>query len=334
MTTLESTQVADDAERPTTTPANISVCVRAFDSVEHATDFANLLAEYARELSRWINLERLDGFTVAQDYPQALLDLDRGYKTSHRLTPSDGHAVGVAMTPAVIRDGTIKNHIVFNAAFIQPLEDQNSEHFSQALHLLAHECAHVEATYVFDKTFPGTVLQRPTQHLKENLRWQIINATWDEFAATWISANIGANPIGGYEETFLNALSSTQDDANEVISAYRLHGDVGRVAAEVYGIYGNLIKFSAYLLGTMHGQSLSKNDLPQTDEALQGHWFASHFDNLFEALKELAENYGKWTDLREFEAIADLAEEIIAEGGLTVSHVAGDQCYVDVPFKA
>ena len=101
-----------------TAPPSMPVCVRAFDSVERATDFANLLAEYARELSRWINLERLDGFTVADDYPQALLELDRGYESSNRLTPTDEHAIGVAMTPAVIRDGTIKNHILINAAVI------------------------------------------------------------------------------------------------------------------------------------------------------------------------------------------------------------------------
>ena len=333
MTTHETTEIVEIADRPTTTPASIQVCVRAFDSVERATEFANLLAEYVRELSRWINLERLDGLTVAHDYAQALLELDRGYETSHRLTPTDEHAVGVAMTPSVIRNGTIKSHIVFNAAFIEPLGDQGSELFTQAVHLLAHECAHVEVTHVFDKAFPGTLLQKPTKHLKENLRCQIITATWDEFAATWISANFGANPIDAYEETFLTVLSFTRDNANNAISAYRHHGDVGRVAAEVYGIYGNLIKFAAYLLGTMHGQGLSKNDLKKTEEALQGHWFGSYFDSLFLLLKELSESYGQWKGQQQFEAIGNLAEEVIAEGGVTITHVVGDQCYVDVPYR-
>lgn len=334
LTVHERTEFEEVAHRPTTAPASIPVCVRAFDSVERATNFANLLAEYARELSRWINLEHLDGLTVAHDYAQALLELDRGYETSHRLTPTDEHAVGVAMTPVVIRDGTIKSHIVFNLAFIQPLEDPSSELFAQALHLLAHECAHVEATYVIDKAFPGTLLQKSITNLKENLRSKIITATWDEFAATWLSANIGANPIDGYEETFLTVLFSTRENANNAISAYRRHRDVGRVATEVFGIYGTLIKFAAYLLGTIHGQGLSKNDLPKTEEALQGHWFALHFDNLFQLLREISESYGQWADRQQFEAIGNIAEEIIAEGGLTISHVAGDQCYVDVPFRA
>lgn len=332
VSTGERRENEEVADRPRTVPATIPVCVRAFDSVEHATDFANLLAEYVRELSRWINLERLDGLTVAHDYAQALLELDRGYETSHCLRPTDEHAVGVAMTPAVIRDGIVKSHIVFNAAVIQPLEDQSSEMFRQALHLLAHECAHVEATYFFDTAFPGTVLQRSAKHLKENLRWQIINATWDEFAATWICANIGANPIGGYEETFLTVLSSTRENADRAISAYRNHRDVGRVAAEVFGIYGALIKFAAYLLGTLHGQGLCKKDLPETEKALREHWFAPHFDNLFLLLKDLSENYGEWTDLQQFEALGNLAEEVIADGGLTITHIAGNQCYVDVPF--
>lgn len=331
MTTPDTTEIVETSDRPTTAPASIQVCVRAFDSIERATDFANLLVEYVRELSRWINLESLDGLTVAHDYPQALLELDRGYETSHHLTPTNEHAVGVAMTPSVIRNGTIKSHIVFNAAVIEPLGDQSGDLFRQALHLLAHECAHVEVTHVFDKAFPGTLLQKPIKHLKESLRCQIIAATWDEFAATWISANVGANPINEYEETFLTVLSCARDNANDSISAYRHHGDVGRVAAEVYGIYGNLIKFAAYLLGTMHGQGLSKNDLKKTEEALQGHWFGSYFDSLFLLLKELLEDYGQWKDQQQFEAIGNLAEKIIAEGGVVITHVVGDQCYVDVP---
>ncbi|WP_283843287.1 hypothetical protein [Bradyrhizobium hereditatis] len=31
----------------------------------------------------------LDGITIASDYAQALLQLNRGYETKHKLTPSE-----------------------------------------------------------------------------------------------------------------------------------------------------------------------------------------------------------------------------------------------------
>ncbi|WP_222598066.1 hypothetical protein, partial [Neisseria gonorrhoeae] len=122
---------------------------------EHARTFGNLVATYVRALSRYIDMSALDGITIAADYAQALLELDRGYETNHKLTPSEGIALGVAMTPAVIRDGKVKSHILFNAGVLLPLEDDENEFFEQALHTLAHECAHVEVTERFNAAFPG-----------------------------------------------------------------------------------------------------------------------------------------------------------------------------------
>ncbi|MGH6754239.1 MAG: hypothetical protein ACREDP_18950 [Bradyrhizobium sp.] len=101
--------------------------LRGFDTEEHARAFGNLVATYVRSLSRDIDMSALDGITVAADYAQALLELDRGYETRHKLTPSEGIALGVAMTPAVIRDGKVKSHILFNAGVLLPLEDEKND---------------------------------------------------------------------------------------------------------------------------------------------------------------------------------------------------------------
>ena len=158
-----------------------------------------------RELSRQFDLSRLDGVTVAYDYAQALLDLDRGYETNFRLTPSDTHVVGIAMTPSVIRDGTLKSHVLLNAAYMAPLEDFKHEHFGFVLHTISHECAHVEVTHKFDAAFPGFLLRTAHADARIGYRWQIILACWDEYAATLLSAGFGAEPTEGYEDTFLKS---------------------------------------------------------------------------------------------------------------------------------
>lgn len=315
-----------------TVPNAYPVSLRGFDTEDHATQFGQLLGEYVRELSRYIDLSQLDGITVAYDYGQALLDLDRGYETAHRLTPSEELAVGVAMTPSVMRDGKIKSHIVLNGAIIAALENPELDQFGLSLHTLAHECAHVEVTHRFDSCFPGTILQKRYENAHHAFRWQIIIACWDEYAATWICASAGEDPTAGYEETFLLALQETRTKANNQIKAFRIHGKVDQILAEVYGAYGELIRFASYLLGTMAGKNLSLADLPKSVAALDGHWFSPYFDRLAEIYKAIAADYGKWSDLSAFELLGDLADQIVAEGGVIISYRPDGSPYADIPY--
>ena len=115
---------------PDTAPNSIAVKFSGFDTEEHGCEFANLVATYVRALSRFIDLSALDGITVAFDYANELLLLDRGYVSKHKLTPSEDIVLGVAMTPAVIRDGKIKSHMLFHAGFLLPLENEHDPLYS------------------------------------------------------------------------------------------------------------------------------------------------------------------------------------------------------------
>jgi hypothetical protein len=318
---------------PPTAPENISISLRSFDTEEHARAFGDLVATYVRTLSRYINLTTLDGITIAFDYTQALLELDRGYETKHKLTPSEGIVLGVAMTPAVIRDGKIKSHMLFNAGVLLPLEDERNEFYEQALHTLAHECAHVEVTERFNAAFPGVLLQSKQPNAHAHYRWEIIKACWDEYAVTQICAPFGQRPTDGYEETFITALAETRSRANALIKAYRSHFNLEQITAEIYGVYGDLLKFASYHLGNMVGLGLTLDDLPKTKAALDGHWFDPYFDKLKQASADIAADYGKWTDRSAFEALGDLADEIVVDGGVIISgHQDDGGFYVDIPF--
>lgn len=329
LTTLESNAI----ERSPTAPPSFSVNVKGFESEERAKQFGELLGEYVREFSCHFDLSQLDGVTVAYDYHQALLDLDRGYKSSCQLSPSKGHVVGVAMTPSVMRGSSLKSHIVLNAAYLPALENAGSEHFGFAMHLLAHECAHVEITHRFNSVFPGVLLQKSNKNLHEAFRWDIILACWDEYAATLLSARYGPAQTEAYEDTFLQSLDQARQKANGLIAAYRIHGSVNQIIAEVYGVYGELLKFAAYHLGNMNGRGLTLEDTPRTAEALVGHWFAPYFEQLDAACKGIASNYGEWANKAAFEVIGDLADEIVGEGGVCITTLADDQLYVDIPFS-
>lgn len=301
---------------PRTMPEGLGVDLRGFESEERAKAFGFVTAECVGEISRHINLASLEGVTVAFDYPQALRELDRGYDEKSELSPSQGSVVGIAMTPSVLRGDVLKSHIVLNAPYVISLENIDSEFYGLALQTLAHECAHVNVTAAFNTCFPGVLPKKKFQSRHDAIRWDIALACWDEFAATSLSAWIGENPAPAYEQIFLQSLAVARSDANMAINAFRLDRDFGRVVPEVLRSYGELMKHACYLLGTMDGLGQTVEDLPNTHAALDGHWFQPYFSRLAEACLAIAAQYGRWEDTRTFDAIGDIAEAILEEGGM------------------
>lgn len=332
----EQPPVTDDPatseRRAPTAPQNIPVSLRGFDTEDHARSFADIIAEYARELSRYIDLERLDGITVAYDYDQALLELDRGYEASIQLTASKDRVIGVAMSPGVMRDGVYKRHLVFNAPYVMALEDAQHELFGLSFHTMAHECAHVEVATAYDRAFPGVLLQQQHGGMLDAMRSDVIFACWDEYATCWIVAGMGEDPLPGYQQTLLEFIGDTRSRANGFIRAYRLHADVGQLLREVCGVYGDLLKFASYFAGTMVGQDKTLADVPEVKAAIEGSWFEPYFDRLLEVMAGLTGRWGEWQSEEEFQAIADIFIDMVEDGGVEMTAMENGGVYANVPF--
>lgn len=97
-----------------------------YDTEDHANEIGPLVSEcltaVASELD--LNLDYLDGVTSAFDYARALAELDRGFAASKPLAPTSDLAVGIAMTPAVLRNGAVKAVIVLHAGIPESLKSE------------------------------------------------------------------------------------------------------------------------------------------------------------------------------------------------------------------
>lgn len=298
-------------------------------SAELETEVQDLLGSLVDMIGQKIDLAGLDGITFANDYHRALLDLDRGYATDYKLTPSNDHGVGIAMSPRVIRDSKLKTHIIIDAGmFFGLLKAKNSD---IAINMVAHECAHVEINHLFDVAFPG-VLLRTKENALDHFRTDCMLACWDEFAACWRSASIGPSSQLAYEAAFLPALEQTRPAANSAIMEYRTHADIGVVMNKVCGLYGNLLKYSAYHLGNLHGHGIDWHTVKTTADALQDHWFLPFFERLEKACKVIAVDYGNWKNSAPFDVLRDIAEDLVADGGMHFKRHADDQISLDIPM--
>ena len=324
----------DDIANASTIPKNYQISLRGFAEHAQAEELGYVISAAVNEIGRTTDVSNLDGITIAFDYDQALLDLDRGYPTNYALTKSTGDAIGVAMTPSVIRDGKLKSHILINAELAQFLTNVEHEYFRTALHTLAHECAHVEVTERFDKCFPNYLLKHKHASYVLAQRWEVILACWDEYAVTRICAGFGEDPTEGYESTFITQLASARSNGIKSIKSFRTHADVDRLLSELFKLLGNLLKFTSYHIGNMKGYDIVLEHRAQSQEALSQSWFEPYFNRLSVVCDQLFNKYGQWEKLEEFEPIADIYFDMLEDFGVHVVPLSGGTYYVNVPFSA
>lgn len=308
-----------------TAPEKLNISLLGFNSVADAEEIGEIINHCTRELSKLFDLSSLDGVTCASNYAKALQDLDRGYESNHKLAPSEGNVIGIAMTPSVVRDGQLKSHIVLSAGITEGVNDVDGEKFQLFLQTLAHECAHVEIKSKFDVAFPKTLLRECNHDIRIAFQWDVTLACWDEYAATRLSSRIGLDMSGYYEEPFLKQLGETQTLANECIKQYRTHDDHHRVLSEVSNLYGILLKLSAYYLGNMDGHERGPFSQEEVDKRGSCQWFEEFLHKLHDSCQEIFSSYGRWRDKSAFEKVGNLAEELLAHGGIIFEYSSAGQ---------
>lgn len=316
---------------PPTVPEDYPVNALNFSDAATAERFAYYIAGIVDLISSYIDVSRLDGITVSYNYDDALARLDRGYEAKQPLTKtSDGHAVGVAMAPTVLRNGIVKGHLVFHAPFVLPIEDVTSDGYHRALYLIAHECAHIADLKLRDERFPGTILQREIYDYEEALFEPITAMLWEEYAACRMSAIFGAEQAPAFEEFLIGALNIVTESANEAIQAFRQHGDCNQVLGEVGFSLWKPLRFAAYLLGHMDGRNEDWDIVPGARDCLAKSPYVPFIIRLGDTLRDLWDSRDSWDSLDVFYPLRELARDVLAEGGFFITRRPDGQVHVDI----
>lgn len=304
-----------------------------FSDRDSASRFAFILGDAVAFISRVIDLERLDGITVAFDYGQALANLDRGYIPSVPLTYTQtNELVGVAMTLPVLRDGCVKSHMVFNALYILPLENPESENFNLALSLVAHECGHVAELKYYDQAFPGIIPQRHIHDQVDAILEQVQTSCWGEYVACRSSAIFGRDQTQIYAQNFTSVLSLARPRANDAIRAYRRHADIRRLLVEAGGPLWEPLRTASYLLGHLDGLNATIDEVPSARDQLAANPYNVFVTRLHDALRLLWSRRRVWESLAEFDSLKQIGRDVLAAGGLILHRLPDGRAYVDVPF--
>lgn len=324
----------EDEQAPSI-PRNLRLSAVYFSDETLATNLLNKILSIVIEISRYIDLQSLDGITVSCDYERSLNEIDRGINNLHTLVPTKEDAVGVAMSIGVVRENNFKTHLVLDANFAVSLNDDElsgSQIYAEDLHILAHECAHVEVNKQFDTAFPNLLLEQVATNPLQSHRWNVILSSWDEYAVCRLISDFGYDPYDNYLIIFIPVLDKTRSNCIEAISEYRVHGNIEELVESVYESAANLMKFSSYLLGTMVSTGRSIDILLKEEVFKEQQWYIPYFVKLAEILDQIYQERGDWGSFELFELLGDLLVDIVEDIGIVPRAFSDDQVYFEVPF--
>jgi hypothetical protein len=328
----------DFAARPSTLP-DIGIDLRCFATAEAANAVGEAVHAWLHVFGKMLNLKRLCHVIVAFNYNEALAAVDRGVRVSQPLTPTnDEIAVGIAMTPAVLRDGEARSVMVLNAEYMTVFAQEDRPELKPArehmIYTLAHECGHVHDLGVQETSFPGIILRTELPY-RAGVLFGIASGCWEEYIACRLSAPFGNDAtLRAMEETFCGALERAKDRADGAIRQYRMHHDVGRVAAEVAGEYRRIMVYASYLLGHVDGmnETIETAARAATASLAKHEYFRPFFSKLHQYLCAMHASYGDWKGLEVFEPLQQLAYELLKVGGIEIQNRPNGQAYVSVPL--
>jgi hypothetical protein len=287
-------------------------------------------------LARKMPLERLDGITFANDYAAALRDLDRGIAVTRPLEPTSNEiGLGIAMSPAVVRDCVIKRRVVAHAAIAEALVGQDEDLCRWAIHALASQLAVVALTQIVDETLPG-ILMKPTAKPIDGFLYQWVGSALDGYI---VARECACYAPDTYPDEQRTLLVGTLNQAREAIPAarldYRYHGNLDRLLDVAMPAVGYVLDFAAHLLGHCDAAHVSPFDTEGTLEAaLKECGFLGWFAQFQRDLASFCERIGSWESFDEFLAFNRHVERLAWQFGLVPFETTEGELRVQVPLSS
>ena len=285
-------------------------------------------------LSRTLPLGRLDGITLASDYPTALKGVDRGFDNAPQVeTVPPDVGVGVAQMITVVRSGEIKGRIVMSSDIGHALTSENEALTNLGIHVVVKELALVAMIEIVDRALPGVLLQ-PTDREFDGWLYEHAHAALHGYVASCIAAGFGDQHelVDSKRQLLSEAIDRMRSMVVKERLAYRHHGDVDALVAVAFPAVRQVLTCAADLLG-----HCSSSDTPPFDAGdqlekalLQAglvNWLAMYRNDL----ERFGSQLGRWESFDEFLTFNTHVERLLWQLGM-VPWEASEGIRVEVPI--
>jgi hypothetical protein len=263
-----------------------------------------------------VSLVRLDGITVTEDLTSAWTSLERGFTRSGSvITTTDyGCVAEFVCAPLVMREDSVKAHLIVRADVGQALIGSDEPAKATAMHALMHGLGHVAFAQVFDDCLP-CILLRPAQQSHEAILFYYIDGVFADYYAARFSAPL----LPAHEARLLEWASQDLRSATEAITKARATWVAGGQDAQslvdiAFPAAAQLVLTCARLIG--HRDGLGESDLNRSTplyEALEQAGLRKWLEHLQLTLRKLWDGQSVWRSFSEFLTLVEALERVLWE---------------------
>ena len=315
-------------------PLNVRVTLSG-DFEEAATkQIGSAVKEILAQACWTIPLDRLDGITFADNYAQALQELDHGFPAKRPVTTYDTEkGKGYAQSLTILRDGVVKSHVIIHGSIARALIDDDTQSQQFAIYVIVYQLAQVGCTQIFDETLPGILLSPFMEKLQGALQ-ACVYPGWHAYFSARACAFFDETHAPILQEVLSIALDEALKEIQEARLSYRSHGNLDIFLQAVYPRISFVLEHAAGLLG--HADGLGIEPLEETQNAIKmlekaglKNWFFDYRRHL----RKLWDNRGAWASFDEFIDLNRHAERLLWHFGIYVWPIDNDHYYVEVPLQ-
>jgi hypothetical protein len=312
---------ADFCENNPASVSGVDFCFKGMPDKEMCQRIGDAATALVTFCSRLNPLQDLDGVTYAADYADALATLDRGMEFSTTLTASeDTFAKGIAMAPAVKRDGKLKTHVVIAGEYGLGLLSEDAMERELAVHTLVHELGHVAEHTLMEQALPGVMLSR-IEDKYEAVLFANAHSAWSEYFAERTAATFGPSFQGHFQEALEGAINQQVDEIAKARAALSRSDSSTATAVGNTTILqvGKTMKMTGYLFGHADGRDvdpfLGRESLR---DLIEQHNLMPWLDGVRERLRILFDSRNSWKSLDEHFVLNRALEEGSLRYGVTL----------------
>lgn len=309
-----------DLIKPSDEPWQYELTLIGCGDADEAQSLVTAIKSVVSSIARAVPLQRLDGITVASDYPGAVASVDRGYdhEADELRNAPEEIGRGIARTISVRRDDRWKERIVIDAGALFAILADDSDTVDWGVFTLVRQLMEVGIPEIIERDLPG-IWMAPVKDPLQGFLYSNIHPAIFAYLTSHISAGFGDAPRFSAEKrqlltTALGVMTST--GLAERLD-YRYHGDLDRLLETVMPRISYVLQFAAELLG--HCAALGEDPLGDSDElsaALADTGLTQWFPVFGDRLEQFRMRLGRWESFDEFLALNIHVERLMWQLGM------------------
>ena len=226
----------------------------------------NRLRTIVSALSQVLPLRRLDGITIAGDYPAALQKLDRGFDDPSPVeTVSPEVGVGVAKMVTVMRSDEVKGRIVMSSAVVHALTSNNATEGEFGIYVVVKELALVGMIEYVERALPGAMVS-PIEGKLNGWLYRQVDAGLHAYVASYIAAGFSDEQelVEDKRKLLSDAINRMRTIVLNERLSYRDHRDLDKLLDVTLPAIRYVLLFAADLLG--HNAVSDRSAFRESDE--------------------------------------------------------------------